>query len=165
MADKPWADVDDQVKTLTSADVKSVTYRYRGFGSIYDFPLYELDLPTEKFTQSVGWGSDRQVALVQTVTPAEIRRVQQNLGGDDIAERLTSLDHAGRQSHDSYHLVCDGGTTTLTVIFKNGPKYKVTVYVGGPALTEDQDQALHALHELIGRYGLDSTELQNRFPL
>lgn len=157
--------MDNQVTILTAADVKSVRYRYRGFGSVYDFPFYELDLPTEEFTQSVGWGSDRQVALVQTVTPAEIRRVQQNLGGDDIAERHTSLDDAGRQSRDSYHLVCDGGTTTLTVIFKNGAKYKVTVHDGGPALTEDQDQALNALHELIGRYGLDSTELQNKFPL
>lgn len=104
MADKPWVSVDDQVKTLTAADVKSVRYRYRGFGSVYDFPLYELDLPTGQFTQSVGWGSDRQVALVKTVTPVEIRHVQQNLGGDEIAERLTSLGHTGRQSRDSTEL-------------------------------------------------------------
>ena len=66
--------------------------------------MYELDLPTGEFTQSVGWGSDRQVAPVKTVTPVEIRHVQQNLGGDEIAERLTSLGHTGRQSRDSTEL-------------------------------------------------------------
>lgn len=149
---------------LTAGDVVTVTYQYQGFGTIYDFPFYELDTRTRKVTQSIGREAPRQVAFEGRVTPSERRQVLQDLGGDEIAERLTSLGRAGELSGANAHLICDGGTAILTVTFKDKTRLKTEVHDGGPALTEDQDKALHALHQLTKRYGLDSAELHDKFP-
>lgn len=75
MAPSPAHQDFSHLDGLTAGDVATVAYQYRGFGTIYDFPFYELDVRTRKVTQSIGRESPRQVAFEGTVTHAERRQV------------------------------------------------------------------------------------------